>query len=559
MKNRKKARVLLIAAIACLAVFVAGTAWALPDLVAWVASRGVPVERGGELVIPFSVTVQNRGTDPAPPFKVSVQYEIASGGVSSLPPSGDAPFRVPGEASVWTPQTRSPLPPGPPPASTVTFTGEVILDRAFSGALIRLRAIADSTAGEEFADPAGRVRESDEANNATPWVDARVAAGMPDLVVRNQAPPGFFRLEGRYFVEDRTGGGYMLSVENRGTAPAGPFSIQLEYEILDGVGSGVARHGLLAYIPMADRSLSSLSPRGIHRFDRLALKFPEGLEGATLRVRARIDDSNAVAETDERNNVGPWSSRIRLARQVEMLRIPGTLILRTLGAALRGSIRVNNFAGPTSDFQLGSEPLRRDDSWIRVAGRETRFTPPLFHYGDGATRSWYYLNDINADFGGAGAPHFSGDRIAMDIDFETGGDYEIRGWEYTWPSWYDSPPDFDLTRIHFTLALRPVIREGRLSYDHVNVYPDIDLTLHGFWEFVDSGLLSNGIRDYLRNTINLELQRRLEDELTNEDLRRRVEDELDRNIVAPAIARLGIRRLLGVRVVVDHMEVFFDR
>ena len=147
----------------------------------------------------------------------------------------------------------------------------------------------------------------------------------------------------------------------------------------------------------------------------------------------------------------------------------------------------------------------------------------------------------------------------MDIDFETGGDYEIRGWEYTWPSWYDSPPDFDLTRIHFTLALRPVIREGRLSYDHVNVYPDIDLTLHGFWEFVDSGLLSNGIRDYLRNTINLELQRRLEDELTNEDLRRRVEDELDRNIVAPAIARLGIRRLLGVRVVVDHMEVFFDR
>ena len=38
-----------------------------------------------------------------------------------------------------------------------------------------------------------------------------------------------------------------------------------------------------------------------------------------------------------------------------------------------------------------------------------------------------------------------------------------------------------------------------------------------------------------------------------------MEDELDRNIVAPAMARLGIRRLLGVRVMGDHMEVFFDR
>ena len=545
--------------LACLALFMAGPAWALPDLVAWVASRGVPVERGGELVIPFSVTVQNRGADPASPFKVSVEYEIVSGGVSTLPPSGVVPFRVPGQANMWYPQTRSPLPPGPPPGSTVTFTGEVIMDRAFSAALIRLRAIADSTSGEEFADPAGHVRESDESNNATPWVDARMAAGTPDLVCRNQSPPGVFRLEGRYFVEDRSGGGFTFSVENRGTAPAGPFSVQVEYEILDGVGPDVARHGLLAYIPMADRSLSSLSPRGIHRFDRLALKFPEGLDGATLRIRGRIDDNNAVVETDERNNVGPWSSRIHLARTIETMRIPGTLILRTLGVALRGSIRINNFAGPTSDFQLDNEPLRRDDSWIRVGGRETRFTPPLFHYGDGAMRSWYYLNDINAEFGGAGAPRFSEDRIAMEINFETGGDYEIRGWEYTWPNWYDSPPDFDFTRIRFTLALRPVVREGRLSYDHVNVYPDIDLTLHGFWAFVDGGLLSNGIRDYLRNTLNLELRRRFEDELTNEDLRRRVEDELDRNIVAPAMARLGIRRLLGVRVMGDHMEVFFDR
>lgn len=65
-----KKRDFLLAAglVIALATTAAAPAWALPDLVAWVASRGVPVERGGELVVPFSVTVQNRGTDPAPPF-----------------------------------------------------------------------------------------------------------------------------------------------------------------------------------------------------------------------------------------------------------------------------------------------------------------------------------------------------------------------------------------------------------------------------------------------------------------------------------------------------------
>jgi hypothetical protein len=559
MKRDRNARIGACVIGICLAVFMAAPAWALPDLVAWVASRGVPVEREGVMIVPFSVTVQNRGTDPAPPFKISVEYEIVSGGTPMLPRNGPVPFRVPGQADMWYPRTTVPLPPGPPPGSTVTFTGELVLDCSFAAALVRLRAIADSTAGEEFAEPAGRVRESDETNNATDWVDTRMAPGTPDLTYRNQTPPGVFRLEGGYFVEDRSGGGFTFSVENRGTGPAGPFDVQVEYEILDGVGPEVSRHGLLAYIPMEDRSLSNLSPRGIHRFDRLALKFPERLDGAVLRVRARIDDGNRVSESNESNNVGPWSSRIYLTRPIHTMRIPGTLILRTLGAAIRGSIRINNFAGPTSDFQLDNEPYRRNDSWIRIAGREVRFTAPAYSYGSGATQSWYYLNDINAEFGGPEAPHYSGDRIAIDIDFETGGDYEIRGWEYTWPYWYDSPPDFDLTRIHFTLALRPVIREGKLSYDHVNVYPSIDLTLHGFWAFVDSALLSNGIRDHLRNTLNMELQRRLEDELTREDLRRRVEDELDRNIVAPAMARLGIRRLLGVRVVGDHMEIYYQR
>ncbi len=59
----KTGEILLVAVV--MTVLSAATAFALPDLVAWVGHRGVPVERGDQIVIPFSVTVQNRGTEPA--------------------------------------------------------------------------------------------------------------------------------------------------------------------------------------------------------------------------------------------------------------------------------------------------------------------------------------------------------------------------------------------------------------------------------------------------------------------------------------------------------------
>ncbi|MBN1333860.1 MAG: hypothetical protein JW971_08840 [Synergistales bacterium] len=557
MGKKGKTLVILCVAVA-FAILMTIPAFAMPDLVAWVSSRGVPIERGDEIIIPFSVTVQNRGTEPAQPFKVSVEYEVVSGGIPSLL-SGVLQFRVPGQSDIWAPHTTGLLPNGPPPASTVTFSGELILSSSLSGAVLRICAIADSTAGEEFAEPAGHVRESDENNNSTPWIEVRPMTGLPDLVFRSQTRPAMFIMEDRYIVENRSaGGGFAFTAENRGTAPAGPFRITVEYEILEGVESHVSRHGFVANIPVEDISSEGLAVGRTQAFNNLVLKFPEGLAGARLKVRVRIDDSNSVAESDEFNNVGPWSPPFFLPRRTDSQRIPGTLILRTLGTLFRGSLHLNNFAGPTDDFQLGAEPYRQNDSWIRIGPLSESFTPPLFHYGEGATRSWYYLCDINGEFGGPGALYFSGDRIAMRVTLETGGPYEIRGWEYTRPYWYDSPPDIDLTRIELFVALRPIIREGRFSYDRVTVTPNIDLTLHGFWEFVDNVILSNGITDYLRNTINSELRKRFEAILTSDEIRIQAEDQIER-VLDPAIETMGIRRLLSVRVVGDSMEFVFER
>ncbi|MBP6331920.1 MAG: hypothetical protein KA342_00635 [Aminivibrio sp.] len=555
----RQRRMPLLLSVMLLVLSPASGAWGLPDLVPWVARRGVPAERGGEIVIPLSVTVQNRGTSAAGLFKVSVEFEVVSGGRPGLLNSGGAAFRVPGQRSVSYPVTSAPLPPGAPPASTVTFTGEAVLPASYSGTTIRLRAVADSTAGEEFADPAGRVRESDETNNASPWADAVLSAGTPDLRVWNQTPPLSFSIEGEKIVEYRGGREkFIVTVINGGTAPSGPFSVHAAYEMAGGGTPGTGT--ILPDPPEAGRS-AGLAPGQKAVFDRIVLKLPVSLAGARVRFRLVIDPDNRVRESDERNNAGPLMPVSVLP--VRTMRLPGSLVLPVLGDRLRGRIRLNNFAGPTDDFQLDREPARRDDSFISIGEWRTVFTPPFFHYGSGATRSWYYLNDINADFGGPRSLRFvsgtgiAAGKIAGKVIFETGGDYEIRGWEYTRPNWYDSPPDVDIVHMEISLSLRPVIRNGRISYDQVTVSPDIRITLHGFWKFVDNAILSRGIVDYLRNMINTEVKRQLEAALLLREVREAAESSIEA-AVRPTLDRLGVRRLLSVRVEGDSLVAAYE-
>lgn len=552
-------RMLLPLLVMFLVLSPASRAWCLPDLVPWIARRGIPSERSGEIVIPLSVTVQNRGTTAAALFKVSVDFEVVSGGRPGLLNSGGAAFRVPGQRNVLYPVTAAPLPAGAPPASTVTFTGEAVLPASYSGTTVRIRAVADTTAGEEFADPAGRVRESDETNNASPWADAVLSAGTPDLRVWNQTPPLSFSIEGEQIVEYRGGREkFIVSVINSGTAPSGPFSVHAAYEAAGGGAPGTGT--ILPDPPEAGRS-SGLAPGQKAVFDRIVLKLPVSLAGARVRFRLVIDPDNRVRESDEGNNTGPLTPVTGLP--VRTLRLAGSLVLPVLGDRLRGRIRLNNFAGPTGDFQLDREPARRDDSFISVGEWRTVFTPPFFHYGSGASRSWYYLNDINGDFGGPRSLRFvpgtgvASGRIAGKVSFETGGDCEIRGWEYTAPYWYDSPPDVDIVRMEISLSLRPVIRNGRISYDQVTVSPDIRITLRGFWKFVDNAILSRGIVDYLRNMINTEVRRQVEAALLSREVREAAESSIEA-AVRPTLNRLGVRRLLSVRVDGDGLLVVYE-
>lgn len=552
-------RMQLLLSLLLLVLSPGSPAWCLPDLVPWVARRGNPAERSGEIVIPLSVTVQNRGTTAAALFKVAVEFEVASGGRPGLLNSGGAAFRVPGQRNSWYPMPAAPLPSGAPPASTVTFTGEAVLPASYSGTTVRIRAVADSTAGEEFADPAGRVRESDETNNASPWVDAVLSAGTPDLRVWNQTPPLSFSIEGEQIVEYRGGREkFLVTVINGGTAPSGAFSVHVGYEAVGGGAPGAGT--ILPDPPEAGRS-AGLAPGQKAVFDRITLKLPVSLAGARVRFRLIIDPDNRVRESDEANNAGPFTPVFGLP--VRTMRLPGSLVLPVLGDRLRGRIRLNNFAGPTDDFQLDREPARRDDSFISIGEWRAVFTPPFFHYGSGATRSWYYLNDINADFGGPRSLRFvsgtgiASGRIAGKIIFETGGDYEIRGWEYTWPYWYDSPPDVDIVHMEISLSLRPVIRNGRISYDLVTVSPDIRITLHGFWKFVDNAILSRGIVDYLRNMINTEVKRQVEAALLSREVREAAERAIEA-AVRPTLDRLGVRRLLSVRVEGDSLVAAYE-
>ena len=111
--------------------------------------------------------------------------------------------------------------------------------------------------------------------------------------------------------------------------------------------------------------------------------------------------------------------------------------------------------------------------------------------------------------------------------------------------------------MEISLSLRPVIRNGRISYDQVTVSPDIRITLHGFWKFVDNAILSRGIVDYLRNMINTEVKRQLEAALLLREVREAAESSIEA-AVRPTLDRLGVRRLLSVRVEGDSLVAAYE-
>ncbi|MGI8783011.1 MAG: hypothetical protein ACR2L2_05095 [Acidobacteriota bacterium] len=145
-----------------------------PDLVITALEiTGDPVESAGGVELPVRVVVKNQGGSPAGIFKVSLEYAGSRGSLH-------APFTVPGKQNASYPYTTEPLVAG----GELIFEGRVRLPvvpqrRPSGGGIVgaleglaapalpagRLKAIADSCAGDEIFTNFCRVQEKDERNN----------------------------------------------------------------------------------------------------------------------------------------------------------------------------------------------------------------------------------------------------------------------------------------------------------------------------------------------------------------------------------------------------------
>jgi hypothetical protein len=115
----------------------------------------------GQIFLPFSVTVSNRGEMQAGSHEVSVLQDI--------PGYEDGPL---GATVIWSGSTGEPLSGG----SSVTLAGEVTFDPHYQGATIELSAVADSC---QSYDVICRVEESNETNNTSSQVPVSLPVADP--------------------------------------------------------------------------------------------------------------------------------------------------------------------------------------------------------------------------------------------------------------------------------------------------------------------------------------------------------------------------------------------
>jgi hypothetical protein len=127
---------------------------AMPDLVVTsITRRGAPAAAGSNVEVPVTVTVRNQGNAAAGAFKVSTDFSKA--GAAPLAVA----FSVAGQTDLWYPHAT-----GLAAGSSITFRGKLLFLSSVHGA-VTVKALADSCAGEEFADSWCHVKESNESNN----------------------------------------------------------------------------------------------------------------------------------------------------------------------------------------------------------------------------------------------------------------------------------------------------------------------------------------------------------------------------------------------------------
>lgn len=148
-------------------------AFRLPDLmISDIRPTGAPkIRADGAMEAPVRFVVSNRGNAPAGPCKVSALASLRhERGWSrrwcplTVARQADPSYGHVGELA---------------PGQSRTLEGHVAVLPPLASAAVSLTLHVDSTTNEEFADERGRVRESDESNNASPPI--RLAAELPPL------------------------------------------------------------------------------------------------------------------------------------------------------------------------------------------------------------------------------------------------------------------------------------------------------------------------------------------------------------------------------------------
>jgi len=511
-----------------------------PDLVPRITEIGSPTVVGEQIEIPLTVVVQNMGLGQAGIFAVSTRYESVSG--STLGRSADVPFKVPGQANQFYPMTSSMLQANGSSGDSVTFRGKVIFDRAFSGTTVKLYVIADAGVGDEFLPDFGRVRESNESNNTIFReinINPGTAAGAAIvLALYTQTDPGGFKLEGIQYVEVRNSfGAYSVTVVNNGTMPSGDLRLSVQYEITRGSKPGLPATGT-AIIPDSARRSSGLTPREMRKFD-LPLTLPLQFAGLEVKFRTQLDYSGGSFQT-------MWT-RPSYIPKVEV-KIDTATLRDILKDKIYGTFHLNNFAGPTSDFQLNNEPYRRNDYWIiidrvtRDPREEEKKTLAAFSREVGVERYWYYVDDLNGGFSYQNVSVKDG-KIVIRVEFETGGSQEIRGWVYVWPYWYDTPPDFDISRFIVDIYLTPALRNGKISYSGISAGLDLAFDFaNSNWRNFDRVLaatIGESIMENMRRELPTSIRNEVTAQMNTDQQRERFENEVETAI------REEIRRRFG--------------
>ncbi len=146
-----------------------------PDLVVTsLRTTGLGSVDENYFIQPIEVVVQNQGSLPAEPFKVSVDYQVEGQPSYVVAFTADETSDVNAD-SVWYPFTKDDLAPG----AEVTFTGELTFHRDSLTDDISLWAIADSISGDEFMPDYGRVEESIEINNQSNPITLSLVEDLP--------------------------------------------------------------------------------------------------------------------------------------------------------------------------------------------------------------------------------------------------------------------------------------------------------------------------------------------------------------------------------------------